>query len=398
MTFQNTFIPYGAYWSTPFCRWQESLAGFHSVKLAATCATSFLERSSIAPESFDGIALGITVPQRHVFYGAPWLSAMLGAPGITGPTISQACATSGRVAVSAALEIEAGVRECILTVACDRTSNGPHVYYPAPGNPGGTGEAENPVMDNFGFDPYAKLAMIQTAENVAARAGIGREEQDAATLIRNEQYGDALADDGAFHRRFMLPVELKRGKKVLGTVEADEGIFPTTAEGLARLRPVVEGGTVTFGSQTHPADGNAGMVFCTKERAAALSRDDSVTVQLLSFGEARVEKGYMPIAVVPAAQQALDRAGLKFEDCEAIKTHNPFAVNDVYFARETGVALEDFNRFGSTLIWGHPQAPMGCRALIELIEELALRGGGHGLYSGCAAGDTAMALVVRVDA
>lgn len=398
MSFERTYIPYGAYWSTPFCRWQESLAGMHSVKLAATCASAFLERASIAPESFDGIALGITVPQRHVFYGAPWLSAMIGAPRITGPTLSQACATSGRVAVSAAMEIELGARECVLTVNCDRTSNGPHIYYPNPGGPGGTGEAENPVMDNFGHDPHAKLAMIATAEKVAERAGISREEQDAVTLVRNEQYGDALEDDAAFHRRFMLPVELKRGKKVLGTVAADEGIFPTTAEGLARLRPVLEGGTVTFGSQTHPADGNAGMVFCTRERAAALSRDDSVTVQLLSFGEARVETGLMPMATVPAARQALERAGLSIEACEAIKTHNPFAVNDVYFARETGVAVDAFNRFGSTLIWGHPQAPMGNRALIELIEELALRGGGHGLFTGCAAGDTAMALVVRVDA
>lgn len=398
MTFQKTFIPYGAYWSTPFCRWQESLAEFHSVQLAATCASAFLERAEIAPESFDGIAMGITVQQRHVFYGAPWLSAMIGNPAITGPTIGQACATSGRVTVAAAMELELGLRECVLTVCCDRTSNGPHIYYPNPKGPGGTGESENPVMDNFGHDPYAKLAMIATAEKVAGREGITREEQDAATLLRHGQYQDALADDSAFHRRFFQPVELRRGKKVLGTVEADEGIFPTTAEGLAGLRPVLDGGTVTFGSQTHPADGNAGIVLCTKERAAALARDDSVTVQLLSFGEARVEKGLMPMATVPAARQALERAGLRVEDCDAVKTHNPFAACDVYFSREMGLPLEGFNRYGSTLIWGHPQAPMGHRALIEVIEELALRGGGFGLFTGCAAGDTAMALVVRVDA
>ncbi len=97
----------------------------------------------------------------------------------------------------------------------------------------------------------------------------------------------------------MLPVELTRGKKVTAVVEADEGIYPTTAEGLARLRPVLEGGTVTFGAQTHPA-------------------------------------------------------------------------------------------------WGHPQAPTGLRAVAELIEELADGGGGVGLFSGCAAGDTAMAVVLRV--
>jgi len=397
MTFQSTYIPYGAYWSTPFCRWQESLAGFHSIELAASCARSFLARAELPVESFDGISLGITVPQRSYFYGAPWLAAMLGAPDVTGPTISQACATSARCIAAAALEIEIGTRECLLTVACDRTSNGPHVYYPAPSGPGGTGEGENPVMDNFNRDPFAKLAMIQTAENVAKRAGIGREEQDEVALLRHRQYLSALEDDRAFQRRYFLPVELKRGKKVTGTVEEDEGVFPTTAEGLAALRPVIEGGTVTFGSQTHPADGNAGMILTTRERARELSRDPSITVQLLSFGEARVETGYMPMAVVPAAHQALGRAGLSIDDCDAVKTHNPFAVNDVYFAREMHLDLDSFNHFGSPLIWGHPQAPMGMRVVIELIEELALGGGGYGLFSGCAGGDTAMAIVLRVD-
>jgi acetyl-CoA acetyltransferase len=83
-------------------------------------------------------------------------------------------------------------------------------------------------------------------------------------------------------------------------------------------------------------------------------------------------------------------------DCAAVKTHNPFAVNDVIFARELGLKIEDFNRYGSSLVYGHPQAPTGMRLVVELIEELALRGGGWGLFAGCAAGDTAMALVLKV--
>ncbi len=82
---------------------------------------------------------------------------------------------------------------------------------------------------------------------------------------------------------------------------------------------------------------------------------------------------------------------------DAIKTHNPFAVNDIVFARETGVSLNDFNNFGCSLIWGHPQAPTAMRSVIELIEELVARGGGRGLFTGCAAGDSAMALVLAVD-
>jgi acetyl-CoA acetyltransferase len=81
----------------------------------------------------------------------------------------------------------------------------------------------------------------------------------------------------------------------------------------------------------------------------------------------------------------------------AIKTHNPFALNDILFSRETGVPVDKFNNYGCSLVWGHPQAPMGTRSIIELIEELVERGGGWGLFTGCAAGDSAMAVVLHVD-
>ena len=90
------------------------------------------------------------------------------------------------------------------------------------------------------------------------------------------------------------------------------------------------------------------------------------------------------------------RAGISFAELKAIKTHNPFAVNDLYFSRETGVPLERLNQFGCSLVYGHPQGPTGMRGIVELIEELALSGGGYGLFSGCAAGDTAMAAIVKV--
>ena len=395
MPFDNSFVPYGVYWSSPFCRWQGSLAEQNAIKLAAKTAAKALELRKMSPDTFDSLILGYTVPQRHSFYGAPWLAGMIGAPNISGAMIGQACATSARVLASATLEVEVGQRECVLGVCCDRTSNGPHVFYPNPKGPGGMGEAENPVWDNFSHDPWAKNAMIDTAERLAKEAGISREEQDAVTLRRSEQYAEALADERAFQRRFMVPVELGRGKRAV-TLEADEGIHPTTAEGLAKLRPVTEGGTVTFGSQTHPADGNAGIVVCTLERARQLSSDEKLVTQVLGYGEARLEKGRMPAATVPAARAALERSGVKLEDCKVVKTHNPFAVNDIYFAKETGADLDAMNPYGSPLVYGHPQGPTGLRVVVEMIETLASRGGGHGLFTGCAAGDTAMAVVVKV--
>ena len=399
MKFENVYIPYGGYWSTPFVRWQGTLANTHPIQLAAETAARALKERNIAPDTFDALFLGMTVPQKSSFYGAPWLAALIGAPGITGPVLSQACATSARVLASSAFEIETGANQTILAAALDRCSNGPHVFYPNPAGPGGTGDAENWVWDNFNFDPYAKNAMVQTGENVACECGITTEQQNEMMLLRYAQYQDALKDDGWFHKRYMVtPLEVKdpSGRKVIATVKDDEGVFPTTKEGLARLKPVLPDGTVTYGGQTYPADGNAGMIVTTREKANALSRDSKIEVQLVAVGSARAKKGYMAQAVVPAAYNALDGAGLKIGDVRAIKSHNPFAVNDIYFCQQTGVKPEAMNHFGSSLIFGHPQGPTGMRLIIEMIEELAMLGGGYGLFTGCAAGDTAMAWVVKV--
>ncbi|MCA8959904.1 MAG: thiolase family protein [Planctomycetes bacterium] len=400
MKFEKTYIPFRGYWSTPFAKWQGSLSSISSVHLAAQAARTGLAQRSISPEVFDSIALGITVPQKSSFYGAPWVAAMVGAEGISGPMVAQACATGARVLATAGTEVELGGEQTVLTVTTDRCSNGPHLYYPAPNGPGGTGRGEDWVMDNFGHDPWARNAMIETAENVAKEAGISREEQDALTLRRHEQYQDALANDQAFQKRYMLtPFELmdERGKKAVAKIAADEGVFPTTAEGLAKLRPVMPEGTVTFGSQTHPADGCCGMVVCDRARAKSLAAAGGPEVQLLSYGQSRVEKGRMAKATVPAARAALESAsGIGIDAIDVIKTHNPFAVNDVYFAREMGVDANGFNNYGSSLIYGHPQGPTGTRLIIEMIEELEMRGGGTGLFVGCAAGDTAAAVVIRV--
>jgi len=392
-------IPYGAYWSTPFARWQGALAHLHSVRFAAHVTTQALARRGLAVEAFDYGVLGITVPQRASFYGLPWLAGMIGAPSLAGPTISQACATGARVLRAAASEIIEGAATTALVVTTDRTSNGPHLYYPAPDGPGGTGEHENWILDNFERDPWADLAMVDTADRVAARHGISTARQHDVVLERYAQYSEAVANDSAFLKRFMdLPFEVPdaRMKRVRTTLAGDEGIHPTSADKLAKLSPVRQDGSVTFGGQTHPADGSAGIVVTTPHRARELSSNPAIAIRILAFGQSRVEKGYMPEAPVPAARQALERAGLGIADIDVIKTHNPFVVNDIVLADAFGIPTHRMNRFGCSLVWGHPQAPTGLRAIIELIEELAMRGGGQGLFTGCAAGDTGMAVVIRV--
>jgi len=394
--FENVFVPYRSYWSTPFCRWQGSLAGEHPLKLAAVCAAKSLAKSGCAAARLQGIHFGMTVPQAQSFYGAPWLAALIGADHITGPTISQACATSARVLASAAAAVETKSSNLVMAAAADRISNGPHIYYPDPSAPGGLGESENWVWDNFNQDPHAKVAMVQTAENVAAKFYISRSEQDALTLRRYEQYQMARTDDCAFQSGYIQKVDLK-SRRGPTTLSEDEGIVETTREGIEKLKPVIEGGSVTYATQTHPADGNAGMLLAGPDEAKDLSDESNVQIQLLAFGEGRAEKAHMGMAPVPAAQAALATAELTMDDIAVVKTHNPFAVNDIYFSRQMNFGAEDMNNYGSSLIYGHPQGPTGLRLVIEMIEELVMTGGGYGLFTGCAAGDTGAAIVVKVD-
>jgi acetyl-CoA acetyltransferase len=186
--------------------------------------------------------------------------------------ISQACATSAVAVAYAATAMEAGDQGVRLVVLADRTSNGPHLTYPSPSSPGGTPIAENWVMDNFRLDPWAGKAMVDTAEAVAAEERISREEIDEVTALRYEQYARSLADDRAFQRRYMVPVELpaKRGESRI--VDGDVGVHPTSRAALAELKPVAPGGVVTYGTQTHPADGAAGVIVTSVERARSALR------------------------------------------------------------------------------------------------------------------------------
>ena len=392
----NAYIPYKGYYSTPFARWQGTLANENAIELGARTARAWLSAKDISPKAFDYLILGLTVGQPAMFYGGPWASALLGAEHLGGFLISQACSTSTTVLHQAAMGVETGLYKTAFTLMTDRCSNGPHTIWPNPNGPGGQVVSEDWVMDHFGNDPWAGNAMIQTAENVAKEAGVTREACDDLALRRYEQYLDALKNDRAFQKQYMFPVTVAVSKKKTMTMDADEGVMPFTKEGLAGLKPVLPGGVHTFGAQTHPADGNCGLIVASKEKAGELSQDPSKDARIISYGYSRAKKGFMAMAVVPAAEMALDKAGISIRDVKVIKTHNPFAANDIYLADQMGINVNGFNNFGSSLIFGHPQAPTAGRLIIEGIEELAAKGGGYLLFTGCAAGDTGAALILKI--
>jgi len=394
----KAFIPYNGYYSSPFSRWQGTMANENPISLGAKTARNWFLSRNLDPTVLDYMYYGITIAQLHMFYSHTWAAAMLvdNQKNLPALMVNQACTTSTTCIHLCAVNIETGTYETGYALMSDRCSNGPHTIWPNPMGPGAEVISENWMMDNFNSDPNAGLKMVQTAENVAKDIGVTKEECDAATLRRYEQYQDALADDRAFQKRYMFPVEVRLSKKKTVMIEADEGITPTTAEGLAKLKPVEPGGVISFGAQTHPADGNCGFIVTTREKAKALSKDPNIEIQIITYGFSRAKPGYMAAAPVPATEMALNDAGLKITDMKAIKTHNPFIVNDINFAKKFNIDVMNMNNYGSSLVYGHPQGPTAGRLIAELLEELVLLGGGYGLWTGCAAGDTAATMIFKV--
>jgi acetyl-CoA acetyltransferase len=398
MLFTKVYLPYKGYYSSPFCRWQGKMANDNSCVLGATTANRWFSSRDLDPTVIDYLYYGTTVAQRHMFYSHTWAASMLvdGKKDVPALLVHQACTTSATCVQLAAVNVEVAAYETAFALMSDRTSNGPHIIWPNPLGPGGEVISENWNMDNFNYDPWGMKKMIQTAENVAAEAGITREECDSVALRRYEQYQDSLGNNRAFQKRYMFPVEVTVSRKETMMVEEDEGIIPTTAEGLARLKPVEPNGVLTFGAQTHPADGNCGFIVTNRERARELSADPHKEIQIISYGFSRAKRAYMAQAPVPAAEMALRNAGLKITDMKAIKTHNPFAVNDINMAKQMNFDVMWMNNYGSSMIYGHPQGPTAGRLIVELLEELVMLGGGYGLWAGCAAGDSGASLVVKV--
>lgn len=395
MKFERAALSGRHLWSSPFVRWQGRLADVSSLDVGVAVTRDALAQRQVDLTQIDQLVLGTTIPQPRSFYAAPWVATRLGMPGVTGPHVAQACATSVACIVAAAAQVEAGASSCSLVVTADRTSNGPLLVYPRTRAMGGSPASENWVLDNFASDPATEQSMVATAEAVAREGGMTRQALDDLTLLRYRQYRSALADDRRVQRAYLQPVVIGQGRSRL-EIECDEGVHETTADGLRQLKPAHDGGVVTFGSQTHPADGAAGALVLERDGARRLAGHDGV-VRLLSAGFARAEKARMPKAATTAALRALDAAGVGIGDIQVVTTHNPFAVNDLWFAQQTGFALERMNPYGCSLVYGHPQGPTGLRAIVELVQALMARGGGLGLFTGCAAGDTGAAIVVRVE-
>ena len=387
MKIEDVCIPVSASWSSPFVRWQGPAADVNSLDLARQVTQDGLARTGIE-WPFRELVLGITVPQKEAFYGAPTLAARLGLGRLSGPMLAQACATSVACVHWAAADQQGSGEGARLVVTTDRTSNGPHLVYPsAEARRAGPRTRENWVLDNFGRDPVHGRG---DARDGGARRRRGRDRARRSSTSspsrRYEQYLDALADDRAFQREWMVPIVAGSRRKPV-EIDEDWGVRPVVLEELRALGPVEEGGVVSYGTQTHPADGSAGMVVTSPSVVAELGVEGPVAHPALDRLRAGRAAGRCRRRPSRRPRAALADAGIGIDQVDVIKTHNPFAVNDVWFARELGVDADAMNPFGSSLVYGHPQAPTGARGIVELLHALVRRGGGVGLFTGCAAGD-----------
>jgi acetyl-CoA C-acetyltransferase len=235
--------------------------------------------------------------------------------------------------------------------------------------------------------------MGETAENVAQRYGVSREDQDAFALESHRRAVSA-AESGRFDDE-IVTVDAPQPKGEPVTVHSDEGPrADTDLERLARLRPVFRaGGTVTAGNSSQINDGAACVTLASPERATQLQLEPLARV--VSTGVAGVDPAYMGIGPVPASRKALERAGLAVDDIDLVELNEAFAAQVLASARELGIPHEKLNVNGGAIALGHPLGSSGARMIATLVHELRRRGGRYGLATMCIGVGQGMAMVVE---
>lgn len=390
--FARARIPYGTWGSSFFPAWQTSaLAEVNIGQFAGEAMLRILGMRQVPKNVLDFMIIGSTIPWHWKFWGAP-LVASFADHRIPGFHLEQACATGLQAVLAGGAEVESGSHEVVSVLTFDRTSDSPVGVFPERRTYRRT-ETISDVWDNFGFDPATGKAMIACAGIAARKYKCDRSEVDDLTLYRYEQYYQAK--QSGFLDRALVPLEVLgiQGQS-LGMVDDDYGVRKLTRTELRGMRELDN--CVTAGTQTHASDGMATLLIASKEKAAEISRRPEIDIQFIAKTHVRTYPGLMSEAPVIAVKKLLAETGLTMNDMSVVKNHNPFAVNDVIFAKELDYDWRKMNNTGCPLVWGHPQGPTLTRVVIEALEEAVELGGGYVLIFGCAAGDVAIAAIFKV--
>jgi acetyl-CoA acetyltransferase len=390
--FPEARIPYGTWGSSFFPAWQTSaLAEVNIGQFAGEAMNRILGKRKVPKDRLEYLVIGSTIPWHWKFWNAPMVASCLG-HRVPGYHVEQACATGLQATLLAAAEVQSGSHDVVGVLTFDRTSDSPVGVFPERRAHERTLPISD-VWDNFGFDPATGNAMIATAGIAARKYKVERREVDELACYRHQQYFDAK--NSGFLDRVLVPLDvLNLQGRLLGRIDDDLGVRPLTQTGLRAMRELDT--CVTGGTQTHAADGMATLLVTSAGRARELSPRPEIDIRFVAKTEVRTSPSLMPEAPALAVRKLLKKNDLTMADMAVVKNHNPFAVNDVIFAKVLECDWREMNKTGCSLVWGHPQGPTLTRLLIEALEEAVDLGGGHVLLFGCAAGDVGIAALFKV--
>jgi 3-oxoadipyl-CoA thiolase len=386
---------------TPIGRYGGILSGVRPDDLAAHVVKAAVDRAGLDPASVDEIYMGCTNQAGEDNRNVARMAGLLAGLPVEVPavTVNRLCASGLEAAVQGARQLRLGDAGLVLAGGVESMSRAPLVTLkPERGFPRGNSELVDTTIGWRFVNPrmverHSTESMGETAENVAERYGVSREDQDAFAL-ESHRRAVAAAEAGRFDEE-IVTVEVPQPKGEPVTVHADEGPrADSSLERLAALRPVFrEGGSVTAGNSSQINDGAACLVLATDERAKELGREP--LARIVASGAAGVDPGYMGIGPVPATRKALERAGLGPEDIDLVELNEAFAAQVLASMRELGFEHEQLNVNGGAIALGHPLGCSGARLLGTLAWELRRRGARYGVATMCIGVGQGMAAVIE---
>src|SRR3989442_6050065 len=379
---------------TPVGEYVGALKDLSAIELGAIAARAAFETTGVAPEEIDHTIIGNALQTSgDAIYGARHVSLKSGVPfDRPALTVNRLCGSGIQAIISGAHMIQLGEARTALVGGMESMSQAPHVIYGArSGFALGQGKLEDSLMVAL-LDTYCNTPMAGTAENLARKYQIPREEQDAYAL-RSQQEPKRAHEAGIFAEE-IVPVEVKTRK---GTVmfDHDDHMRPdTTLEGLAKLRPAFsKEGFLTAGNASGIVDGAAALVIAGEDYVKANGLKPMG--RIVSWAYAGVEPEIMGIGPVPATRKALEQAGLKLAEIDLIEVNEAFAAQYLAVEKELGLDRNRTNVNGGAIALGHPLGSTGTRLVITLLYELRRRKQKYGLATACIGGGQGIAVIVE---
>ena len=382
---------------TPIGSFGKAFAGVPSVDLGVAVARAAMERAGIRPDQVDAATIGTVGQFGRDAYIARAISLGAGMP-VEAPAlaVNRLCGSGLQAIVSAAGAIRIGDAQAVLAVGTENMSRYPYLSFGARwGSRLGNTELVDDLLLTLS-DPFTEAHMGTTAETVAERWTVSREDQDAFALLSQQRAAAAIAAGRFADDIVPVTVPGKGGQSVV--VEVDEHPRPaTTLEALAALRPAFrEGGKVTAGNSSGLADGAAAVIVTTPARATTLGL--RARARLVAHAVVGVPPEIMGIGPIPAVRKVLSRAGLTLDEIDLIELNEAFAAQAVACMRELGMDPDRVNVNGGAIALGHPIGATGCVMTVKLLAEMEHRGSRFGLVTACIGGGQGIAAIFeRVD-